>query len=325
MQFAGPTTGTDATSEGASDADADSAAANAPSESTLAAETQVHLARPKDDELDMFGLTHIGRVRQENQDHFLLATVHPQLVLYGTSLPDARSLLTPGQRLASILLVADGVGGSAAGSEASRLATEAVMRYVTSTLRCYHSVGSADDREFMAALRAAAIDAHETVRNEASGRLDGREMATTLSLGIVVWPWLYVLQVGDSRCYFYQNGKLRQVTRDQTVAQELVDRGVLTPERAYSSPLNHVLSSAIGASEAMPVVTRVDVEQRGSVILVCSDGLTKHVTDSEIAEHLAGMTSAEQVCNALLALTLERGGSDNVTMIVARALPQKAA
>lgn len=323
MQFAEPITGTDASAAVAGAADANGVTSR--SESSLCSDPNVHTPRPRDNELDMFGLTHIGHVRQENQDHFLLATVHPQLMLHGTSLPDTRSLLTPGQRLASILLVADGVGGSAAGSEASRLATEAIMRYVTSTLRCYHAVGSSDDREFMDALRAAAIEAHETVRSEAAERLDGREMATTLSLGIVVWPWLYVLQVGDSRCYCYQNGKLRQVTRDQTVAQELVDRGLLTPERAHTSPLNHVLSSAIGASEALPVVTRVDVEQRGGVILVCSDGLTKHVTDDEIAEYLATMTSAEQVCNALLALTLERGGSDNVTLVVGRALPPHAA
>lgn len=319
MQFAEPITGTDA-----STAVASVTGAKVPGEKTLCDDPNVHTPRPHDDELDMFGLTHVGLVREENQDHFMLATVHPQLVMHGTSLPDTRSLMTPGQRLASVLLVADGVGGSAAGSEASRLATEAIMRYVTSTLRCYHTVGSSGDSEFMDALRAAAIDAHQTVRNEAAERLDGREMATTMSLGIVVWPWLYVLQVGDSRCYFYQNGKLRQVTRDQTVAQELVDRGLLTPERAHASPLNHVLSSAIGASEALPVVTRVDVEQRGSVILVCSDGLTKHVTDDEIAEHLASMKSAEQACNALLALTLERGGSDNITLVVGRALPVPA-
>ncbi len=276
---------------------------------------------PDDNALDMFGLTHVGHVRAENQDHFMVATVHPQLVLHGTSLPETTALLSPGQRLASILLVADGVGGSAAGSEASRLATEATMRYVTSTLRCYHAMDPSNDEEFVDALRAAAIEAHETVRAEARERLGGRQMATTLSLGIVVWPWLYVLQVGDSRCYLFHEGKLEQVTRDQTIAQELIDRGVLTPERAHASPLNHVLSSAIGASEAMPVVTRVNVDERGSVILVCSDGLTKHVTDDEIAAHLASMTSAEQVCRALLALVLERGASDNVTLVVGRALP----
>ncbi len=285
----------------------------------------VRTDRPRDDELDMFGLTHIGLVRQENQDHFLLATLHAQLALHGTSLPDATSLESTGQRLATILVVADGVGGSAAGSEASRLATQTIMRYVSSTLRCYHTVGTSDDNEFIEALRAAAQEAHETVRAEAREHLGGRQMATTLSVGIVVWPWLYVLQVGDSRCYFFEDGALRQVTRDQTVAQDLVDRGLLTPERAQASPLSHVLSSAIGANEAVPEVSRVNVEQIGSVILVCSDGLTKHVSDDEISEALRTMTSSEQACRSLLALVLDRGGSDNVTLVVGRARARDAA
>jgi len=275
--------------------------------------------RPRDDELDLFGLTHPGAVRKENQDHFLLCTVHPQVVIHGTSLPATDSLALRGQRLATIMLVADGVGGSAAGSRASRIATEAVTQYVATALRCYHTAGSASENEFTDALRAAAIEAHDVVRAEAVAALGGRQMATTLSLGIVVWPWLYVLQVGDSRCYFYQDGALRQVTRDQTVAQNLVDEGVLRKEQLKSSPLNHVLASAIGASEAMPEVSRVDVRKRGSVILVCTDGLTKHVSDDEIAKHLAAMESAEQVCGQLLQLALDRGGSDNITLVVGRA------
>jgi protein phosphatase len=275
--------------------------------------------RPRDDELDLYGLTHPGRVRPENQDHFLLCTVHPQVVIHGTSLPATDSLALRGQRLATIMLVADGVGGSAAGSRASRIATEAVTQYVASALRCYHTAGSADEHEFTDALRAAAIEAHDVVRAEAVTELGGRQMATTLSLGIVVWPWLYVLQVGDSRCYCYQDGVLRQVTRDQTVAQNLVDEGVLKQEQVKASPLNHVLASAIGASEAMPEVSRVDVRQRGSVILVCTDGLTKHVSDPEIAERLGRMTSAEQACTELLQLALERGGSDNITLVIGRA------
>lgn len=274
---------------------------------------------PRDDELDLFGLTHPGAVRKENQDHFLLCTVHPQVVIHGTSLPATDSLALRGQRLATIMLVADGVGGSAAGSRASRIATEAVTQYVATALRCYHTAGSASENEFTDALRAAAIEAHDVVRAEAVAELGGRQMATTLSLGIVVWPWLYVLQVGDSRCYFYQDGALRQVTRDQTVAQSLVDEGVLRKDQLKSSPLNHVLASAIGASEAMPEVSRVDVRKRGSVILVCTDGLTKHVSDDEIAKHLGAMESAEQVCGQLLQLALDRGGSDNITLVAGRA------
>ena len=277
--------------------------------------------RPRDDELDLFGITHPGQVRSTNQDHFLLCTVHPQVVVHGTSLPDVEHITLRGERVATIMLVADGVGGSVDGSEASRLATIAVTEYFASAMRCYHTVGSASEHEFTEALREAAIDAHRRVRAQADAQFDGRSMASTLSVAIVVWPWLYVVQVGDSRCYTWRDGVLQQVTRDQTIAQELIDRGALSAERAQNSPLHHVLSSAIGAEEALPVISRVDIGQRGMVTLVCSDGLPKHVSDEEIGAAIARMTSAEQLCRELVDLVLERGGSDNVTIVVGRALP----
>ena len=280
--------------------------------------------RPRDDELDLFGLTHAGLVREENEDQFLLCTVHPHVVVHATSLPDPSAIAQIGQRLATIMLVADGVGGSAAGSRASRIATEAVTRYVASSLRCYHNASAEMGGDFEEALRAAALEAHETVRHEAQEIPDESGMATTLSLAIVVWPWMYVVQVGDSRCYLYKSGVLRQLTRDQTFAQDLVEQGVFTPQDAKSSPLNNVLSSAIGATEALPEITRVDVRERGCVICVCTDGLTKHVTDPEIKEHLATMQSAEQVVRALLQLALDRGGTDNITLVVGRALKRAA-
>jgi serine/threonine protein phosphatase PrpC len=276
--------------------------------------------KPADNELDLFGATHPGKVRKENQDHFLLGTIHPQVVLHGTSLPDPDALPLRGQRMATILLVADGVGGTSAGADASRLATESITRYVSSSLRCYHTVGRADEKEFLDALRTAAFQAHTAVRADSETRLHGQTTATTLTLGIVVWPWLYVLQVGDSRCYLYADGKLRQVSRDQTVAQDLIDQGLLDPARASASKLTNVLSSAIGADEARPEVTRVSVDRPDTVVLVCSDGLTKHVTDAEIAEQLRTLRSAEQACGTLVDLALERGGSDNVTVVVGRAV-----
>ena len=288
--------------------------------SPIAFASLVDSARPRDDELDLYGLTHPGRVRAENEDHFLLCTVHPQVVVHATSLPKPDGIEQRGQRLATIMLVADGVGGSAAGSRASMIATEAVTHYVASSLRCYQTSGTSEAGQFEEALRAAALSAHETVRHEAAERPDERGMATTLSLAIVVWPWLYVVQVGDSRCYLYQGGALKQLTRDQTYAQDLLEQGVFNQQDMKLSPLNNVLSSAIGATEAVPVVTRVDVRERGCVVFVCSDGLTKHVSDAEIAEYLARMESAEQVSHALLELALERGGSDNITLVVGRAL-----
>lgn len=276
--------------------------------------------RPEDDELDMFGITHKGKVRSENQDHFLISTVHPQLVIHGTSLPNVDGLPLRGTRLATVMVLADGVGGAADGSEASRLATEAVTRYVSSTLRSYHTAGSARDEEFLAALKSSALEAHAAVRAESALRADEKRMASTLTVGFVVWPWLYVVQVGDSRAYFYSDGELRLLTHDQTIAQDLVDKGILPAEKLDRSPFKHVLSSAIGADEALPVVTRVSITERGSLILLCSDGLTKHVTDEDIAAAAQSMTSSEQVARSLLRLALDRGGSDNITIIAARAV-----
>ena len=278
-------------------------------------------AKPRDDELDLFGLTHIGNVRKTNQDHFLLCTVHPQVVVHGTSLPAPDQLPLRGERLATIMLVADGVGSGSGGGEASQLAVETITRYVATSLRCYHTAGAGREGEFEEALRIGAIEAHTAVKTEAATREDAGRMATTLTLSIVTWPWMHVVQVGDSRCYFYVDGTLRQVTRDQTMAQDLVDRGALPPERLSTSPFTNVLISAIGGEEATPVVTRLNMQKRGSVILLCSDGLTKHVTDAEIAEQMGAMQSSEQLCHTLLNLTLERGASDNVTIVTGRVRP----
>lgn len=275
--------------------------------------------RPSDDELDLFGVTHQGKVRAENQDHYLISTVHPQVVIHDTSIESAMELPLRGTRLATVLVLADGVGGAADGSEAARLATEAVMRYVSSTLRSYHSAGLSSDEDLLTALKGAALEAHDTVKAESALRPDRRRMATTLTVGIVIWPWAYVVQVGDSRCYIYDSGKLMQITRDQTVGQALVDQGVMPPERLVNSPLKHVLASAIGADEALPDVTRVSMKERGSVILLCSDGLTKHVEDDEIAAVASTMTSCEQLCKDLLDLAMSRGGSDNITIVAGRA------
>lgn len=281
--------------------------------------TAARAGRPADEDLDLFGITHQGKVRSENQDQFLVCTVHPQVVIHGTSLTNTNTLPLRGTRLATIMVVADGVGGVAGGSAAARIAMEAVTRYVSSTLRCYHVAGSAGEGEFLDALRAAALEAHDAVRAKAAASTDQQLMATTLTVGIAVWPWFYVVQVGDSRCYFCADGELRQITRDQTLGQDLVDMGVLPAEQLERSPLKNVLSSAIGSEKALPDVTRVDITKRGCVLLLCSDGLTKHVSDDEIASHVGAMTSSEQLARDLLDLALSRGGSDNITIVIGRA------
>ena len=279
--------------------------------------------RPADDELDMFGITHPGLQRKQNQDHFLLATVHPQIVIHGSSLGGVNELPLRGGRLGTVILVADGVGGSSDGAAAAQLATESVMQYVASSLRCYHEIGAGQNPEFLTGLREAALRAHDAVRAEAATRPGKASLATTLTLGIGVWPWLYVTQVGDSRAYIYTKGRLGQITRDQTMAQALLDMGAMKAEDASRSPLKHVLSSAIGAEDASPVVSRVDVTERGCVLLFCTDGLTKHVSDNEIEALCRQPMSSEQLVRKLLDMALERGGSDNITIVALRA-PVKA-
>jgi protein phosphatase len=276
--------------------------------------------KPRDEEIDVYGLTHIGKVRRENQDHFLICALKKQMVVHLTSLPETDHLMAEPERLAFLMMVADGVGGGAKGAEASRMTLEAVTRYVTNSMRCYYAASSKDDREFSEALQEGALQCHGELVRQGEDDPQCRGMATTLTLYLGVWPRAYLLQVGDSRCYLLRQGELTQITRDQTMAQELIDLGVMTRAGASDTRLAHTLSSSIGGRETAPVVTRFDITW-GNVVLLCSDGLTNHVSDERIRDRLRSMTSARQACEDLLEEALAGGGSDNITVIVGRALP----
>ena len=275
--------------------------------------------KPRDDELDIFGLTHPGLVRRENQDHFLMCSLRRDIVVHASSLPDPHAVTAPRERSAFLAMVADGVGGGFRGEEASRVAVETVTRYVAESVRCYYAAAS-DDTELLETLQEAALRCHEGIVQLAEEDPDRRGMATTLTLWLGLWPRGYLVQVGDSRCYLLHRGELRQVSRDQTMAQELVDLGVLARTDAAASRLAHTLSSSIGGRHSAPVVTRME-QAWGDVGLLCSDGLTRHVSDDRIGERLRTMTSARQVCEDLLQDALAGGGSDNITILVGRAVP----
>ena len=278
--------------------------------------------KPRDEEIDVYGLTHPGRVRSENQDHFLICALKKQMVVHLTSLPETDHLMGEPERLAFLMMVADGVGGGTKGAEASRMALEAVTRYVANSMRCYYAARSADDRTFSEALQQGALQCHTELVQQGEDDPQYRGMATTLTLYLGLWPRAYLLQVGDSRCYLLRGDNLTQITRDQTMAQELIDLGVLTQAGTADSRLAHTLSSSIGGRQTAPVVTRLDVTW-GNVALLCSDGLTKHVSDERIRDRLRSMSSAKEVCEDLLEEALAGGGSDNITLIVARALPSE--
>lgn len=277
--------------------------------------------RPLDNQLDVYGLTHPGNKRPNNEDHFLICALQKRMEVYHTSLPDT-SHLGANERMAYLIMVADGVGGAAAGEEASRLALEAVTRYVSGALYCYYTSDPYDDTNFMHELEEAALKVHNEIGAAAASDKSLRGMATTLTLFLGMWPRAYLLQVGDSRAYSLRDGKLIQTTRDQTMAEELVDQGVFTRADAANTKWAHVLSSAIGGPQAAPVVRGFD-QVWGQVGLMCSDGLTRHVSDDQIRDRLMSLTSSRQACETLLQDALDAGGADNITIIVARTVGGK--
>jgi protein phosphatase len=275
------------------------------------------MPKPADDELDVYGLTHPGKVRKTNQDHFLISSLRKQMEVHLTSLPDLDQLPTLAERLAFLAVVADGVGGSAAGETASRIAVEVVSRYVAYGMQCYYASAGQSDEAFLAALQEAAMQCHADVSALGQEQPDLAGLATTLTLWLGVWPRAYLLQVGDSRCYVLRDGELTQISRDQTMAQELVDAGVMARAEASRTRWATTLSSAIGGRQTAPTVTRLD-QQWGNVGMLCTDGLTRHVSDERIRERLLDMSSARQACEALLQDALDGGGTDNITILVGR-------
>jgi protein phosphatase len=270
--------------------------------------------KPLDEEIDVFGMTDVGRVRTNNEDQFLICTLHKQIRVHATSLSNLDFLPNAGGRLATLIVVADGVGGHAAGEVASRLVVETITRYVTHSIECYFAHDPHQEELFLGNLRSSVMTCHGKILSEVEADPSHAGMATTLTVLIASWPRAYVVQVGDSRCYQLRNGEMRRVTRDQTVAQELIDKGKTEEETAS---LNHILYSAVGGPRIEPVITTIDL-QWGDVILLSTDGLTDLVSEDRIRERLLYCKSAKETCQKLVSDALDEGGRDNVTVVVGK-------
>ena len=276
--------------------------------------------RPQFSDIDAWGLTHIGKVRSENQDHYFLGALAHGVTVDSTSIGEESRSMLHFERLASLGIVADGVGSTEGAEEAARTAVGGLVTAVSHFFHDAEYQESEDPEVFSRLLHDATSACHEKLLQKSKTEGEQRRFATTLTLFLGLWPHAYLLQVGDSRCYILRKGRLSQISRDQTLAQELVDAGVLTQTAAEKTRWANILSSAMGGDDAAPVVTRI-TRDWGDVVMLCSDGLTKHVSDERIAEHLAGMTSARQVAEDLLEEALGDGGTDNITIVVGRTLP----
>jgi protein phosphatase len=262
------------------------------------------------------GRTDTGRVRPRNEDQFLIAELSKTLRVLETSLGNSpESYSNP---VGHLLVVADGVGGSVGGEHASALAVSAIEIFMVDTLHwCFQLRGPEEDRlltEFQRALRLA--DAR--VLREARRRPELHGMGTTLTLAYVLDGELFVAHVGDSRCYLLRQGMLYRLTRDHTLADEMVRRGVLPKEEAAHHGFRHVITNVVGGKDpGVQVEVHKAPLEVGDRILLCSDGLTEMVPEAKILPLLQEGDDPTAICDRLIASANDAGGKDNVTAVVA--------
>ena len=278
---------------------------------TLVADSRTPDVRPLAADIDVYGITHAGRVRRLNQDQFLIASLHKALQIHHTSLPREQFGELVSESRGFFCMVADGVGGRPGGERASGTALQAIADWAVNTMRFHYQNDPVSESAYLKDLGEAVLRSHEVIRDRATGT------ATTLTMVMFRWPRAYLVQVGDSRCYRLRDGRLEQLSKDQTMAQALVDAGVMPRDAADASRWKHVLSSALGAADAVPAIS-VYEHRWDDAMLLCTDGLTKHVGDDEIRDVMGSIKSAEGVCRTLMDLTLERGATDNVTVVAGR-------
>ena len=263
--------------------------------------------------VDAHGLSHTGKVRTVNEDHFAIMTLQKAVQLRATNLQDATLLERLRKPQVDILIVADGVGGGVGGKIASGVAVKSVVEYLAEAVGCVQDFDVDRENAFLENLSQGVERGHHRLKE--MFQTQGGP-ATTLTMVTLVWPRAYVIHLGDSRGYFLRRGSLKQFTRDQTMGDYLVDIGAVTEQHAEKAGLYNVLSSAVGG-DFVPSVGVVDLAD-GDALLLCTDGLTKHVSDDRIAEILGSQT-AEAAVHSLIDAALDDGGTDNVTVVVAKA------
>jgi serine/threonine protein phosphatase PrpC len=239
--------------------------------------------------VEAFGLSDLGCVRSNNEDYYLMA---PNIGLY---------------------VLADGMGGAAAGERASKLAAEKVWEVI------YNS-GDNPDIEVLA---GAFEQANQCVINEAAtdASLDG--MGTTLVSVLEAGDEMLIASVGDSRAYLYQEKQLASITADQTWVQEVGRRLGIDEENLKTHPMRHVLTMAIGVSQQLRINTYRVRPLIGSLILLCSDGLHGVIDDGTISRILSDNGTLEDKCTALIHAAKSNGGPDNVTTVLLRVVPPR--
>ena len=260
--------------------------------------------------LSVFAKSDLGKTRDHNEDCFIVADLTAQ---QASLQPEVRDHDVGAK--GSLLMVADGMGGAAAGEVASDMATKAVFEHLTKDW--------AEDTEntpqrFAYRLKEAVELANQRIHAYAKEHPELKGMGTTTTAVGILGGHLYLTQVGDSRCYLVRNGAAVQLTKDQSLMQRLVDAGELTEEEAEKSERKNIILQALGPDPRVRVDLTHQEARRGDAVVLCSDGLSGQVKKDEIAGIVSGTPDLVEACGKLIDLANERGGPDNITVIIGR-------
>ncbi|GAA4465520.1 PP2C family protein-serine/threonine phosphatase [Novipirellula rosea] len=275
--------------------------------------------------IDTCGLTDIGRARESNQDQFLVGTRRLSVCSTSTSLPHDPPLTFFGEAESEILIVADGMGGHAAGERASQLAVQFLARRLADPTRPTLNADSWDGIEQARWMQTLLRNTHSMILRQAQQNPEQFGMGTTLTMAEIIWPYLSVLHAGDSRCYLVRDGNTQRLTTDHTLARRMVDAGDLTPEEESASRWSNVLWNVLGGQLEGDLVAQVERVELlvGDTVVVCSDGLHRYVNDDALALMVSEGDDAQSICQELIRVANEGGGEDNITVIVSRMLPRQ--
>ena len=262
---------------------------------------------PPDIDIEVFGKTDVGLIREHNEDNFLVADVTGSVRASDGRPPFTFKLGEKG----ALFLVCDGMGGAAAGEVAAQMAADAI----------YESLTQAEPQQrdaFARLLRRAVQRANERIFIQSRDNQSERGMGTTCTAAALVDDTLVIAQIGDSRCYLLRDGKLAQVTKDQSLAWQLIEAGAMTAEEAKAFEHANIILQALGVQETVEVVLSQVSLRKGDVALLCSDGLHGPVADEEMLAVLIAEHDLGKAGDALIQKALDRDGPDNITVVLAR-------
>ena len=260
--------------------------------------------------VNVFGRTDVGKTREHNEDTFLVADMSANVA---SLLPSVRTHKI-GER-GTLFMVADGMGGAAAGEIASQMAADIVLRELREN---WLPLPEASPEAFARCLKRAVQMANQQIHAYASSHQEYRGMGTTATIAGLLGDTLYLCQIGDSRAYLVRDSVAKQITKDQSLMQKLIEAGELTEEEAAQSERRNIILQALGPEATIKVDLTWQQVRRGDRLVLCSDGLSGQITRDDIANVTGDEDDLVRACKKLIDLANEAGGPDNITVIVAR-------